>query len=698
MRKTHRRHVEMIVDEERAVAALLSSQDSLGGGDGKSMRRLCASCGDESSANLGIDCGNQDHFLCADCFPGFASHQFDMLEAFRKNHCSIVCEYCAVGSGRGGGGVKWAAYPERQMIALMSDDSYKAYFSAKSRVAEKIVAERIERETSERIRQELEAARTTTGRVLIHRKEIEGTILSTQCPGCHGAILDFAGCFALTCEQTAYGGCGTHFCAFCLAACGPTAAEAHAHVAYCSENPRRGFKDAVFCNTREFQWRNKARMQNALGVYLATRVAPADRPEVVEAVRAHVAERGLDVPIVGAGAEAAARKNAEADRGALRARLGLGGGEGNLAPAFAPATSPVLPHQKLTTNKVRVGETVDLELRGHTRTVHSLAVLPNGRVASSSSDKSLRIWSVHGDEAFCELLLQGHSDSVRALAVLRDGRLVSASDDTTMRIWRLGDGGAGGQRGEAEAECEAVVEGHPKPVTALMVMTADDTVFSGCKDGTIRSWSVHGRSSLQRELVFRAHEDAITALAAFPDGRRFVSAAADGTVRVWNWSKKDQKPTCFVVLGTESDGEASSWGAPVNALVVLPDNRRFVTGPVDSRDSALLVWMVTEENGQASCQFRLEGHSAPVRAVTVMTQGRIASCSNDHTIRVWELLKKEPTCELVIPIFHGWKNATAHALAFLPDGRICSGSDDNLLRVALPTNEGRASSAKCIVN
>ena len=292
----------------------------------KSLRRLCASCGDESSANLGIDCGNQDHFLCADCFPGFASHQFDMLEAFRKNHCSIVCEYCAVGSG--GGGVKWAAYPERQMIALLGDDSYQAYFSAKARVAEKIVAERIERETSERIHQELEAARTTAGRVLIHRKEIEGTILSTQCPGCHGSILDFAGCFALTCEQTAYGGCGTHFCAFCLAACGPTSAEAHAHVAYCSENPRRGFKDAVFCKTREFQWRNRARMQSALGVYLATRVAPADRPEVVEAVRSHVVERGLDVPIVGAGAEAAARKNAEADRGALRARLGLGGGEG----------------------------------------------------------------------------------------------------------------------------------------------------------------------------------------------------------------------------------------------------------------------------------------------------------------------------------------------------------------------------------
>ena len=57
----------------------------------------------------------------------------------------------------------------------------------------------------------------------------------------------------------AYGGCGCHFCAFCLTLC--SKANAHAHVASCRDNPHRGQRDAVFCEAAEFERRNKERMQ-----------------------------------------------------------------------------------------------------------------------------------------------------------------------------------------------------------------------------------------------------------------------------------------------------------------------------------------------------------------------------------------------------------------------------------------------------
>ncbi len=74
-------------------------------------------------------------------------------------------------------------------------------------------------------------------------------------------------------------------------------------------------------------------------------------------------------------------------------------------------------------------------LTGHTDRVRSLAVLPDGSLASCSDDKTIKIWdTIKGIEI---KTLTGHTDRVRSLAVLPDGSLASASGsiDTKIKIW-----------------------------------------------------------------------------------------------------------------------------------------------------------------------------------------------------------------------------------------------------------------------
>src|SRR4051812_45172536 len=79
-------------------------------------------------------------------------------------------------------------------------------------------------------------------------------------------------------------------------------------------------------------------------------------------------------------------------------------------------------------------------LAGHTASVVSIAVAPDGRCAVSAAfDSTLRVWDLPGGA--CRRTLEGHSEPVTGVAITPDGRrVVSVSGDRTLRVWDLATG------------------------------------------------------------------------------------------------------------------------------------------------------------------------------------------------------------------------------------------------------------------
>ena len=285
-------------------------------------------------------------------------------------------------------------------------------------------------------------------------------------------------------------------------------------------------------------------------------------------------------------------------------------------------------------------------LEGHSDSITALAALPDGRLASCSRDKTIRLWDVTSGVEIGRL--EGHCKSITALAALPDGRLASGSHDNTIRLWDVTSG----------VEIARLV-GHSKSITALAALP-DGRLASGSHDNTIRLWDVESGVEFAR---FKGDGGSVNALAFLPDDR-LASAPNKDTIRLLDLAR-----------GAES-AYLKGYGSRVTSLAVLSaDNGcglRLASGAVGGH---IRVWDV--ESGAVRV---LKGHTDSVEALTVLPDGRLASASHDHTIRLWDVASR---CETGRLKGHGsWVTALVILPATDVQGwRLASGSRDNTIRL-----------------
>ncbi|MBN2304118.1 MAG: protein kinase [Anaerolineae bacterium] len=286
------------------------------------------------------------------------------------------------------------------------------------------------------------------------------------------------------------------------------------------------------------------------------------------------------------------------------------------------------------------GEMVQI-LTGHTDQVRSIAVTPDGtRAISGADDAAVIVWDLESGEAL--YTLTGHADDVFAVAVSPDERrVISGSRDQTLILWDLDSGEAIRQYGAGET-------GHESRVTCVAFSPDGQTVLSGSADKTLILWDVASGGILGR---LEGHEDVITSAAFSPNGRQILSASADKTLVLWDVQS--------LTIVNRLIGHTER----VTAVAFGPGGRWAVSGAGNpfagaSSDNSLILWDLFL--GQPVRVYR--GHSRSITGVAVSPDGRtIISAAADSTLRVWAV-------EFDIEFDH-WAVADARfdAVAFSPD-------------------------------
>ena len=175
-------------------------------------------------------CCPHAHYTCADCFDAHVRNEAGKdLALLAKCDGRILCPRNTA-ANTDADRCDAPHFPDKDIAAAVSNDTFEAYLDARSKLRERQVAEEMEAQMEARLQLERERAKRGAGKeekLRVAKEHVIEHILTLACPRCKQAFVDFDGCFALKCSR-----CAAAFCAYCLADCGR---DAHQHVGTCPE-------------------------------------------------------------------------------------------------------------------------------------------------------------------------------------------------------------------------------------------------------------------------------------------------------------------------------------------------------------------------------------------------------------------------------------------------------------------------------
>ncbi|KAG8843071.1 hypothetical protein FRB91_003613 [Serendipita sp. 411] len=196
------------------------------------------------------------------------------------------------------------------------------------------------------------------------------------------------------------------------------------------------------------------------------------------------------------------------------------------------------------------GKVIGDAMKGHTKWITSLAWEPihinaaNPRVASSSKDGTIRVWSMTNRRT--EYTLGGHTASVNLVrwgGAIPSGVLYTASSDRTVRIWEAAKGRfpmghwpqvlhgiAAYAYGMVEQESEfiATMRGHVGAVYRLTWSADSRMLVSASKDSTVKIWDL---KTYKLKMDLPGHTDEVYCVDFVAD--KIVSGGRDKTLKIW---------------------------------------------------------------------------------------------------------------------------------------------------------------------
>lgn len=266
-------------------------------------------------------------------------------------------------------------------------------------------------------------------------------------------------------------------------------------------------------------------------------------------------------------------------------------------------------------------------VRGHVNYVRQIIQLNAQYIASSSADKTIKIWDLEANE--CIATLEGHTDEVGWLIRLSEQLIASCSDDETVKVWDVRTG-----------ICIPSSISNLPGAWGGIVKLNNDTVAIAFVDNSIQVWSLNSNHCVAR---LTGHTKFIQQVIKLDD-HCIASCSEDKTIKIWNLDNQSCIATLEGHIGTVCD------------IVKLEGNRIASC----SNDSSIKIWDLASH----SCVATLNAHPKNYDLHMIsLADGNIVSCAGDG-IKIWDSISGK--CIAHYTVKDGWVSYVTQLI----DGRI----------------------------
>lgn len=202
-------------------------------------------------------------------------------------------------------------------------------------------------------------------------------------------------------------------------------------------------------------------------------------------------------------------------------------------------------------------------------------------------------------------------------------------------------------------------------------------ILAGTRRPLVKLWRL---STGKEKWVTDEHEGPVTVVAACPDGKLMASASSDKTIRLFDIAGKELailKGHKKIIFGIAFIPSIPSEELPQGKLEnKKPASRTYKRLASVSEDQTVKIWDLEKRKEVIT----LKGHDRSVQCVAASPDGALlATGSWDETIRMWDLsFEKEAV------VLNGRRAGPIISLAFSPDGKSLAASEGgtaNCIRV-----------------
>jgi WD40 repeat protein len=285
----------------------------------------------------------------------------------------------------------------------------------------------------------------------------------------------------------------------------------------------------------------------------------------------------------------------------------------------------------------------------HSNWIRHLTFSPDGQyLASSSNDRTIKIWAWQTDPIQCQHIFRGHQDwvwSSRFITWRKWRFLISVSQDRSAKIWNLNLG-----------KCIFTFHENQASFWSVAFSRSGDRIATSSATA-VKLWSVWTRRCIQ---TFE-DDTRIRALAFSPNGKNLVGCD-DTSIKIWDLASGQ----CLETFPTAE--QSSIW-----SLTFSPDNQQLISAGTDKIQIwDAQTWQPLTTLSEPRYRIRSIAHSPD--------QKMMAVGSDEQLVRLWDTR----TGQLIQTFYGGANRIWTIAVSPHPSNGIihlASGHDDYKIRI-----------------